>query len=147
MMIGMRRALSLNMRNGNQKSKRILIVEDDKTLLHSIAFTLKRCGYAVTAMSSAREALKALTTQKGEQATDLLITDIQLPDMTGRELVVKLVKEKALPLTLVMTAYATNELFDELRHKGIRECIAKPFDIMELLKRVSALLEEDCCTK
>jgi DNA-binding response OmpR family regulator len=131
------------MREGNNKKKRILIVEDDVTLVHSIAFTLKRHGYAVTAVSSAREALKAITTQKREQATDLLITDIQLPDMTGRELISELVKRKALPLTLVMTAYATNELFDELRHQGVRECLAKPFDIMELIKRVSALLNED----
>lgn len=126
--------------------KRILIVEDDKTLLHSIAFTLKRHGYAVTAASSAREALKAITTRKGEQAADLLITDIQLPDMTGRELIDELLNRKALPLTLVMTAYATSELFDELRHKGVREFLVKPFDIMELIKRVSALLEEDCYT-
>jgi DNA-binding response OmpR family regulator len=123
--------------------KRIMIVEDDKTLVHSIAFTLKRYGYAVTVMACAREALKAITTQHEEQATDLLITDIQLPDMSGRELINELKKRKALPLTLVMTAYAENELFDELRHKGVRECIVKPFDITELLKRVSALLEED----
>jgi CheY-like chemotaxis protein len=125
------------------KTKRILIVEDDMTLVHSIAFTLKRYGYAVTAMSSAREALKVITAQKGEQATDLLITDIQLPDMTGRELINELVKEKALPLTIVMTAYASIKLFDELRHKGVSECLAKPFDIMQLIKLVSALLNED----
>jgi DNA-binding response OmpR family regulator len=124
------------------KTKRILIVEDDMTLVHSIAFTLKRHGYAVTAVSSAREALKAITTQKREQTTDLLITDIQLPDMTGRELISELVKGNVLPLTLVMTAYASIELFDELRHMGIRECLAKPIDIMELIKLVSALLGE-----
>jgi CheY-like chemotaxis protein len=127
----------------NMKAKRILIVEDDMTLVHSIAFTLKRHGYAVTAVSSAREALMAITAQKEEQAADLLITDIQLPDMTGRELINELVKRKALPPTLVMTAYATNELFDELKNKGVRECLAKPFDIMELIKRVSVLLDED----
>jgi DNA-binding response OmpR family regulator len=125
------------------RAKRILIIEDDLTLLHSIAFTLKRHGYSVTAFSSAREAFKAITTQKREQATDLLITDIQLPDMTGRELINELVKKKALPLTLVMTAYATNELFDELRRKGVHDCLTKPFDIRELIKRVSALLDED----
>jgi CheY-like chemotaxis protein len=131
------------MREGNKKKKRILIVEDDVTLVHSIAFTLKRHGYAVTAVSSARDALKAITTQKKERTTDLLITDIHLPDMTGRELINELVKRKLLPLTLVMTAYATNELFEEPRHKGVRAYLAKPFDITELIKRVSALLDED----
>jgi two-component system response regulator FixJ len=136
-------ALSSSMRNGNNKTKRILIVEDDTTLVHSIAFTLKRHGYAVTVMSRARQAFKAITTQNGTQATDLMITDIQLPDMTGRELIDELVKRDALPPTIVMTAYASSELFDELRHKGVRECLAKPFDIKELIKLVSELLDEN----
>jgi|WetSurMetagenome_2_1015567.scaffolds.fasta_scaffold228376_2 DNA-binding response OmpR family regulator len=131
------------MRNGNKKSKRILIVEDDVTLIHSIAFTLKRHGYAVTVMSRARQAFKAITTQDGTLATDLMITDIQLPDMTGRELIDELVKRDALPRTIVMTAYATDELFKELRHKGVCECLVKPFDITELIKRVSVLLKEE----
>jgi CheY-like chemotaxis protein len=123
--------------NETMKTKRILIVEDDMTLVHSIAFTLKRHKYEVTAMHSAREALKAITTQKGERATDLLLTDIQLPDMTGTELIDELARRDALPPTLVMTAYATDELFDNLRKKGVRACIAKPFDIMELVRIVS----------
>lgn len=123
------------------KTKQILIVEDDMTLIHSIAFTLKRHQYAVTAMHSAREALKAITTQNGERATDLLITDIQLPDMTGTELIDELARRDALPPTLVMTAYATDELFDNLRKKGVRACIAKPFDIKELVKMVSDQLQ------
>lgn len=128
--------------HGIKKTKRILIVEDDVTLIHSIAFTLKRHGYAVTVMSRARQAFKAITAQNGTMAADLMITDIQLPDMTGRELIDELVKRDALPLTIVMTAYASSELFDELRQKGVRECLAKPFDIKELIKLVSELLDE-----
>jgi CheY-like chemotaxis protein len=120
------------------KTKRILIVEDDTTLAHSIAFTLKRYRYDVTATKSAREALALiLQSPQKPRPLDLLITDIHLPDMTGCELINELVRHKALPRTLVMTAYATNELFDELRLKGVRECIAKPFDIMELVRIVS----------
>jgi DNA-binding response OmpR family regulator len=122
------------------KTKRIVIVEDDVTLVHSLAFTLKRHGFAVTIMSRARQAFKAITTQNGTQATDLMIADIQLPDMTGRELIDELVKRDSLPLTIVMTAYASKELFDELRRKGVRECLAKPFNKKELIKLVSALL-------
>ena len=123
------------------KTKRILIVEDDTTLAHSIAFTLKRYRYEVTATNRAKEGLDLILRALQEQRpVDLLITDIQLPDMTGRELINELVRQKALPPTLVMTAYATNELFDELRLKGVRECIAKPFDIMELVRIVSEQL-------
>jgi DNA-binding response OmpR family regulator len=130
------------MRDKNRKKKQILIVEDDVTLIHSIAFTLKRHGYDVTVMSRARQVFKAIMTQNGTLSTDLMITDIQLPDMTGRELIDELVNRDALPPTIVMTAYAGSELFDELRQKGVRECLAKPFDIKELIKLVSALLDE-----
>ena len=122
------------------RTKRILIVEDDLTLVHSIVFTLKRHGFAVTITSSARQAFKAITTQQGTQGTDLMITDIQLPDMTGRELIDELVKRDSLPPTIVITAYASKELFEELRRKGVRECLPRPFDIRELIKRVTALL-------
>lgn len=126
------------------RNKWILIVEDDATLAHSIAFTLKRYGYEVTSTKSAKEALGLIWGTLQEQwPVDLLITDIQLPDMTGAELVNELASRDALPPTLVMTAYATNELFETLKKKGVRECLAKPFDIMELVKRVSALLDED----
>jgi DNA-binding response OmpR family regulator len=131
------------MQDNGKKTKRILIVEDDKPLVHSIAFTLKRYGYAITAVGSARDALRALSPGKEPRAFDLLITDIQLPDMTGRELIGELAEKNALPLTLVMTAYASRELFDELGRKGVRECLVKPFDIMELITRVSALLAGD----
>jgi DNA-binding NtrC family response regulator len=122
------------------KSKRILIVEDDMTLVHSIAFTLKRHGYTVTAMRNARDAFKAIVAQKKERAMDLLITDIQLPDMTGTELIDELARHNALPPTLVMTAYATGDLFDTLQKKGVRACIGKPFDIKELVRIVSEQL-------
>jgi DNA-binding response OmpR family regulator len=124
------------------KNKRILIVEDDATLSHSIGFTLRRYGYDVTATRSGREALeRILQSQLKPRPLDLLITDIRLPDMTGTELIGELARRGALPTTLVMTAYATRGLFDGLRHLGVRECLAKPFDIMELGKRVSTLLQ------
>jgi CheY-like chemotaxis protein len=120
------------------KNKRILIVEDDATLVHSISFTLKRHGYMVTAMRSAREALRTIFSQEGERwNVDLLITDIQLPDMTGTELIDELVGRDSLPPTLVMTAYATDGLFEALQRKGVRACLAKPFDIKELVRIVS----------
>jgi CheY-like chemotaxis protein len=123
------------------QNKRILIVEDDATLAHSLAFTLKRYGYEVTSTKSAKEALGLIWGALQEQwPVDLLITDIQLPDMTGRELIDELVSRDALPPTLVMTAYATNELFETLKKKGVRQCLAKPFDIKELVRLVSSQL-------
>jgi CheY-like chemotaxis protein len=147
----MPRALSSSMRDRKKnitdqqgrtmQNKRILIVEDDMTLTHSISFTLKRHRYAVTTLRSAREALRTILSQEeGKRNVDLLITDIQLPDMTGAELIDELVSRDALPPTLVMTAYATNELFETLKKKGVRQCLAKPFDINELVRLVSSQL-------
>jgi CheY-like chemotaxis protein len=95
----------------------------------------------VTSTRSAKKALGLIWGALQEQwPVDLLITDIQLPDMTGAELIDELVSRDALPPTLVMTAYATNELFETLKKKGVRECLAKPFDINELVRLVSSQL-------
>jgi CheY-like chemotaxis protein len=155
---GMLLALESGMQKGNNKitgqqrlikqNKRILIVEDDATLAYSIAFTLKRYGYEVTSTRSAKEALGLIRSALQEQRpVELLITDIQLPDMTGDELINELASGDALPPTLVMTAYSTNKLFETLKKKGVRECLAKPFDIMELVKRVAALPGKGFCNQ
>lgn len=121
--------------------KNILIVEDDLPLVHSLAFTLKRHHYSIMATQSAKDALAMLLAFKDQnEHVDLLISDIQLPDMTGKELVHELVERKALPPTLVMTAFGTEELYNELKQQGVRDCIDKPFDIQELVRRVSAIV-------
>jgi two-component system OmpR family response regulator len=121
-------------------NNRILIVEDDAHLANSLAFTLKRHEYGVTTIRSAREALDMIVTSHASGVPfDLLISDIQLPDMTGRELVAALVSKNALPPTLVITAFGSEKLYTELKRLGVRDCMDKPFDMYELVRRVHAV--------
>ncbi len=121
--------------------KRILLVEDDAPLVHSLTFTLKRHNYGVLATRSAKQALEfVINAHCIGKPYDLLISDIQLPDMTGKELVDVLVANNVLPPTLIMTAFGTKELFADLKAKGVRECLDKPFDIYEFVSHVSQLL-------
>jgi len=124
-----------------ENKKNIFIVEDDANLLHALSFTLRRHNYIVTETHRAQDALTILMMQGSQHITvDLLITDIQLPDMTGTELVKELSAKNILPSTLVMTAFGTVDLFKELKRLGVKECIDKPFDIQELVGRVSGIL-------
>jgi DNA-binding response OmpR family regulator len=121
--------------------KRIILVEDDGGLLHSISFTLRRHGCSVVGTQNARDALGIIRAAAlHHDPIDLLISDIQLPDMTGRELVIELAREEILPPTLIMTAFGTSSLFTELKLLGVRQCIDKPFTIEEFVGHVDAVL-------
>ena len=65
---------------------RILISEDDSSIRRVLARTFEQAGFEVTAMPNGKAALEALQASAGESRYDALITDIKMPQMTGREL-------------------------------------------------------------
>jgi CheY-like chemotaxis protein len=62
--------------------KRILIVDDEPHMTHVLRLHLQRCGYAVETASNGRVALAAVLSSP----PDVMVTDIQMPLMTGQEL-------------------------------------------------------------
>jgi DNA-binding response OmpR family regulator len=126
----------------NTPGRKIMIIEDDLPLLHSLAFTLKRHGYPVSLASNGLEALdRLIVAQLSADPYRLLITDIQLPGLTGLELIDRLREREILLPTLVITAYYGSDLVLQLGKRGIRELLPKPFGSDELVRRVSKLLD------
>jgi CheY-like chemotaxis protein len=67
---------------------KILIAEDEDQMTHSMSFLLQVGGYDVQTVSNGREAIESITNGiKNNNPFDLLITDIQMPEMTGEELI------------------------------------------------------------
>lgn len=114
---------------------RLLLVEDDKNLGKATAEGLRE-SFAVDWVRSAEDADEALATT----AYDLLVLDINLPGMTGLELLAKLRAGKARVPVLLLTAR------DAVRHRveglnaGADDYLVKPFDLDELLARCAALV-------
>lgn len=111
---------------------KIMIVEDDLGLREALVDTLMLGGYEVVEADSAESAM----VQLGRQKVDLVVSDIQMGDMSGLALL-KSIKNKfpAMPV-LLMTAYATiNDAVQAMRD-GATDYLAKPFAPQVLLNLV-----------
>jgi two-component system OmpR family response regulator len=116
-------------------SDRILIVEDDRNLLDTLKYNLRKEGYQVVTAIDGAEALNVARREK----PDLIILDIMLPKINGFEVCRILRKETTVPI-LMLTAKA--EETDKIvgLEIGADGYMTKPFSLRELLARVRAML-------
>jgi two-component system chemotaxis response regulator CheY len=121
-------------------TKRVLLVEDSATMRSLLASTLEEiAGLRVVAVGTGFEALKALP----QQPIDLIITDINMPDINGLE-VVNFVKNhpdyRTIPLIIVSTEQGKADIQKGLS-LGASAYIPKPFIPDELKKTVKGILK------
>ena len=116
-------------------STRLLIVEDEPTLLDTLKYNLERQGYDVV---TASDGVQALSIAK-EEKPDLVILDVMLPGLDGFEVCRILRQEMSLPI-LMLTA--KDEEVDKIvgLEVGADDYLTKPFSMRELLARVRAHL-------
>lgn len=115
---------------------KILLVEDDKELNHTVCSYLNQNGYEAVGCLGAEEAYDAMY----EAVYDLIISDIMMPDIDGFEFA-KEVRElnKEIPI-LFMTAREDFSSKQRGFRLGIDDYMVKPIDLDELLLRIGALL-------
>ena len=116
--------------------KRLLLVEDDRSLGATLCERLQREKYDVYWAETKQRALKKL----GEGFWDLVILDIGLPDGSGFELARHIKEKTSLPI-MFMTALSTAEHRLEGFEIGAADFIPKPFHLRELLLRVKHVLD------
>jgi DNA-binding response OmpR family regulator len=116
-------------------SHKILVVEDDDSLLETLEYNLVRQGYEVLLARDGRTGLKLAR----EQQPDLLLLDLMLPGLDGFEVCRLLRQEMSVPI-LMLTA--RTEEVDKIvgLEVGADDYLTKPFSMRELLARVKALL-------
>ena len=114
----------------------ILIVDDSDTVRAVIAKTLELAGVEVSQLHQAANGQEALAVLKDEWV-DLVFTDINMPVMTGVELIQKMAEEGSLDTTpvVVVSTEGSKTRMEELMNKGVRAYIRKPFT-PESLKEV-----------
>jgi CheY-like chemotaxis protein len=118
----------------NLENKRILIVEDDDMsfLYLNQVFLLTRAQ--VTRHTSGRDAVEAF---KSDGKFDLILMDIQLPDMNGRDATREIRKlDKSVPV-IAQTASRSEDEKDLILNSGCSEAMIKPFTMDELFAVVS----------
>ncbi|URX63164.1 response regulator [Luteibacter anthropi] len=120
------------------RGERVLLVEDTASLRMMAAEVLRDAGYDCIVTDDTEHALRVL---RGDDAIDLLLTDVGMPGMNGRELAeVARAWRPALPV-LFMTGYAENAM-DRASFLGQgMDMITKPFEIDDLLARIRHILD------
>ncbi len=108
------------------RGQRLLLVDDEPAIAKSGQMILERLGYRVAVFTNASTALAHFW--MAPEAVDALVTDLQMPEMTGRELARKiLARRPGLPVFIVSgVAGAANA--DELRREGVTAILDKPVD-------------------
>ncbi len=119
------------------QGRHVLYVDDDEAIVFLMTRLLERQGYRVSGYTDPREALAAVRAQP--QAFDLIVTDYNMPAMSGLELAHALHRIRAdLPLALA-SGYITEQLRAEAPAAGVSELIYKPNTVDELCRVVARL--------
>lgn len=123
----------------------ILLVEDEPGVRELAALVLKEAGYHLLVAATPEEAIAIESTFEGE--IDLLLTDVIMPRMTGREMAVKLANRRPHTPVVYMSGYTEDVMvFQHLLDIGAL-LIQKPFYPQDLLRMVRRAIEQKCCAQ
>lgn len=124
-----------------QPNHLILVVDDEAHILQVLSLKLRNAGYDVTTAVDGEEALE-YACRRGDQAPDLIITDFQMPYMTGLELCKALAAnaETASIPVLMLTARGHALDPEDLALGNIKDVLSKPFSPRAIVEQVQRLL-------
>jgi two-component system KDP operon response regulator KdpE len=116
-------------------NRKILLVDDDETLLELLADQIRAAGYLPLTANSGKEGLK----RASESMPDLAVLDVMMPGMDGWQVCQELRERSSMPIIMLT---AKGEEYDKLRgfHLGVDDYITKPFSFAELVARIGAVL-------
>ena len=122
--------------NAAASRQRILVVDDEPSIVDAVATALRYEGYEVEEASTGREALAAV----GREPPDLIVLDWMLPDIDGIEVGRRLRERGFKTAVLFLTAKdATEDKVEALRAGG-DDYVTKPFSLAEIVARTEAIL-------
>ena len=120
--------------------KKVLVVDDEIHIVHVVAIKLRNNGYEVITANNGAEALELAQ----QESPDIIVTDYQMPVMSGLELVKELRENeitKSIPVIL-LTARSFAISKEEQDDLQISTCLSKPFSPRELLGDIEDILHK-----
>ena len=127
--------LDKSKRNEASSGQKVLVVEDEPSLVDTLEYSLARQGYEVRV---ATDGLKALESAR-KDPPDLVVLDVMLPSLDGYEVCRILRQEMSVPIIMLT---ARSDEVDKIvgLEVGADDYLTKPFSMRELMARVKALL-------
>ncbi len=118
-------------------SRKILVVDDEQIIRESLSYVLNKEDYQVDEAENGKVAYEKLL----ETTYDLVITDLEMPEMKGTELLDKIRNLSVQTATIVVTAYGSLETAIAALRSGASDYVLKPVEFDELLIKVKRLFE------
>jgi DNA-binding response OmpR family regulator len=113
----------------------VLVVEDDRELRELVRRYLQRAGHPVLTTGSGAEAVTLLAAG----GVDLVVLDLGLPDIDGREVLAAAREGRDVPVVVLTARSGVDDRIDGLR-RGADDYVTKPFSPTELVLRIEAVL-------
>jgi len=120
-------------RQSDADTLRVLVVDDEESMRHFLMRALKRQGFAVVGAADGAAALQAFE----DDVFDVMVTDIRMPGMDGRELFSRVLDVAPGTRTVLMTAFGSIKDATDALARGAENYLAKPFETEELVAAVS----------
>lgn len=121
-------------------NERILFIDDELPTVNVMRRMLEKLGYSMTATKSSIEASKIF--RAGPDSFDLVITDMTMPDMTGKELSMELRAVRSDIPIILCTGFSDQIDENEARERGINAFIIKPIVMSEIATTIRNVLEK-----
>ena len=116
----------------------VLIVDDDASVRKTLSSILSVEGYVVETMDNGKQALKAVEKER----FDVVLIDIQLPDVKGVDLLFKMKQRQPRMVRIIITGFPSMDNAIKAVNEGADGYVLKPFDTGQLLETIRKLLDE-----
>lgn len=123
----------------------IMIVDDSKDTVDMVKRLLESEGYKTIVALNGKEALKILKNRKESERPDLVLLDMFMPEMSGREVCDRIRNDQDINIRDVKIAFFTVAAFQDygrqmLQKLNVLDYIVKPFDVDDFLRRIRKMI-------
>lgn len=122
-----------------ENRNKILVIDDEPNMRHSLSMIFDKAGFFVTEASGAQEALDALN----KKPYDLVFLDLNMPGINGMQLLPEINNLYPSMPVIILTGFGTMESAEKAIEFGARGFILKPINPLEIIERVSRVLKEE----
>lgn len=119
--------------------KKVLIVDDSRTIRQQVNFTLSKSGLVVVEAEDGKDGIEKL---KANPDITMIISDVNMPNMNGLEMVEAIAADATLshPPIVMLTTEGSGELVDRAKKAGAKGWLVKPFKPDQLVAIVTKLV-------